>query len=215
MARAAMIALGSAAAINPIILIAAAIAGAAYLIYKNWEPLKKFFTGLWVHITAKFRQIVDSVWNLGAEIYEAGKNIFKELARGLIATAMLPIRPIIWAVEKIRGMFPSSPAKWGPLVDLHKVDIMGQVARGVNPTPLQIAMNSGVNTAVRGPLGMNSPAPVASAGGGGTVNFSPVINVTGGGAQTKMDVMQALKQYMPEFERLIRERSRVQERAAY
>jgi len=215
--RSAMIAMGIAAAANPIGLIITAIALGALLIYKYWGPIKEFFTGLWVHINAVFTQIGDTVKNLlGNTMFEAGKNIFAELARGLFLGAGLPLKPIFWAVEKIRGMFPSSPAKWGPLSDLHKVDIMGQVARGVKAAPLRAAVTMGVNTAVRGPLGMNSPSPspVAS-GGGGTVNFSPVINVTGGGAQTKMDVMQALKQYMPEFERLIQNRQRVQERAAY
>jgi len=32
---------------NPIGLAVAAIAGAAYLIYQNWEPIKAFFSGLW------------------------------------------------------------------------------------------------------------------------------------------------------------------------
>lgn len=44
---------------NPIILIGAAIAGAAYLIYKNWEPIKTFFSGLWSGISAGIGDAVD------------------------------------------------------------------------------------------------------------------------------------------------------------
>lgn len=36
--------------INPVTLAIAAIAGAAYLIYKNWEPIKKWFSNLWAGI---------------------------------------------------------------------------------------------------------------------------------------------------------------------
>ncbi|EHU1482458.1 phage tail tape measure protein [Acinetobacter baumannii] len=39
---------------NPIILVAMAIAGAAYLIYKNWEPIKGFFVGIWNTIKSAF-----------------------------------------------------------------------------------------------------------------------------------------------------------------
>ncbi|MBP4976388.1 phage tail tape measure protein [Acinetobacter baumannii] len=39
---------------NPIILVAMAIAGAAYLIYKNWEPIKGFFVGIWNTVKSAF-----------------------------------------------------------------------------------------------------------------------------------------------------------------
>ncbi len=39
---------------NPIILVAMAIAGAAYLIYKNWEPIKGFFVGIWNTVKTAF-----------------------------------------------------------------------------------------------------------------------------------------------------------------
>lgn len=46
--------LGRALLMNPIGLIITAIAGAAYLIYRNWEPLKAFFLGLWDEIKTGF-----------------------------------------------------------------------------------------------------------------------------------------------------------------
>ncbi|CUR79994.1 phage tail tape measure protein [Achromobacter xylosoxidans] len=39
---------------NPIVLAVAAIAGAAYLIYQYWTPIKAFFSGLWAQVTAAF-----------------------------------------------------------------------------------------------------------------------------------------------------------------
>lgn len=47
-------AIGLALTANPIGVAVAAIAGAAYLIYRNWEPIKGFFLGLWGEIKAGF-----------------------------------------------------------------------------------------------------------------------------------------------------------------
>lgn len=50
----AILFIGRALLMNPIGLAVTAIAGAAYLIYKNWEPIKRFFLGLWAEIKAGF-----------------------------------------------------------------------------------------------------------------------------------------------------------------
>ncbi len=39
---------------NPFVLAAVAIAGVAYLIYSNWEPISSFFSGLWADIQSMF-----------------------------------------------------------------------------------------------------------------------------------------------------------------
>jgi hypothetical protein len=41
---------------NPIVLLITAIAVAAYLIYKNWEPIKAFFSDLWDSVTEVFNR---------------------------------------------------------------------------------------------------------------------------------------------------------------
>ncbi|MEX0140976.1 phage tail protein [Massilia sp. LMS1-1-1.1] len=46
--------LGRVFMLNPIGLAVTAIAGAAFLIYKYWEPIKGFFTGVWSHVKTAF-----------------------------------------------------------------------------------------------------------------------------------------------------------------
>ncbi|WP_254677880.1 phage tail tape measure protein [Enterobacter sp. IF2SW-B1] len=55
---------GRALLLNPIGLAVTAIAGGAYLIYKNWEPLKKWFTDLWADITATFDAAIGKIVGL-------------------------------------------------------------------------------------------------------------------------------------------------------
>ncbi|UZH19572.1 phage tail tape measure protein [Klebsiella pneumoniae] len=55
---------GRALLMNPIGLAVTAIAGAAYLIYRNWEPLKKWFTDLWADITATFDAAIGKIIGL-------------------------------------------------------------------------------------------------------------------------------------------------------
>lgn len=50
--------IGRALLMNPIGLAITAIAGAAYLIYENWDKLKPWFTALWDDIVAKFETAV-------------------------------------------------------------------------------------------------------------------------------------------------------------
>ncbi|SDG19510.1 phage tail tape measure protein [Sulfitobacter delicatus] len=55
----AVLFLGRALIANPIGLIIAAIAGAAYLIYQNWEPIAGFFADVWGRVT----DAVSSAWS--------------------------------------------------------------------------------------------------------------------------------------------------------
>lgn len=55
----AVLFLGRALIANPIGLIIAAIAGAAYLIYQNWEPIAGFFSDVWGRVT----DAVSSAWS--------------------------------------------------------------------------------------------------------------------------------------------------------
>lgn len=100
-------ALGMFVAANPIVLAIAAIAIAAALIYKYWDPIKAFFVRLWDGIKVVFAQF----WNwakgvllsfgpikLIAENWDLVKDYFKDLWDGVTAVfawAWSQIKPIV------------------------------------------------------------------------------------------------------------------------
>ncbi|HBC94391.1 MAG TPA: hypothetical protein DCZ10_16200 [Pelotomaculum sp.] len=109
-------ALNAAAAMIPLlpfIAIGATVAALAYLIIKNWEPLKDFFSKLWTSITdtcksnfdalAKgwedFKQTMANLWNdikTGAEkVWDKLKEFFDRWGKDIILVA---VGPAGWAV---------------------------------------------------------------------------------------------------------------------
>lgn len=202
---------------NPIVLIIVGIATAALLIYKYWGPISGFFKNLWEKQKAILRGAWEFIKSFASKFYSAGKEIFLQLGRGMLSTFFYPVKLAAQLGEKIRGFFPHSPAKWGPLKDLHKTDIFGQVARGLNPAPLKAEITRGLTIATSQPQNSATPAPVANAyqnSSNNNVTFAPVINMAGSG-DAKTDIIAALKQYESEFLRFMKNAQRKEARAAY
>uniref|UniRef100_UPI003450094D phage tail tape measure protein n=1 Tax=Salmonella enterica TaxID=28901 RepID=UPI003450094D len=123
----AFIWLGRALLMNPVGLTITAIAGAAYLLYRYWEPISGFFAGVWERIKTAFdggiagvtRLILD--WSplglfyrafasvldwfgieLPASFSEFGGNILDSLINGILNA--LPF--LNGAIEKIKALIP-------------------------------------------------------------------------------------------------------------
>lgn len=119
--------LGRALLMNPIGLTISAIAGAAYLIYRYWEPVSTFFSGIWARIQAVFTGAMTSLTNLilnwsplelfssafasvldwfGIELPTSfsafGNNILDSLINGILNA--LPFLNSV--IEKIKGLIP-------------------------------------------------------------------------------------------------------------
>ncbi len=93
-------ALGMAVMSNPIGLAITGIAGAAFLIYKYWEPIKGFFSGLWTSIQGAFGGFWE--WSKGwfGGMWESIKGFF-----GGIWNAVVPAIFGLW--DKIKDWFGS------------------------------------------------------------------------------------------------------------
>ncbi|NHQ90273.1 phage tail protein [Janthinobacterium lividum] len=135
--------LGRAFFMNPIGIAVTLIAGAAYLIYKNWEPIKAFFAGLWSDVKAAFASGFVGVnglianWSPLGLLYRAFAGVlgwfgialpakFTDFAAGIrerIATALAPLAGFftgIWSQIKMAfaggiGGVSALIANWTPL----------------------------------------------------------------------------------------------------
>lgn len=180
-----MMIVGRALLTNPLFLAIGLLAGAAYLVYKNWEPISQFFGDLWAGIKETMAPVVDwvmarfdefSAWL--APWVKAAKDIFNGLWEG---------------VKKVFGWI------------IEKLDkVMGAVKDGVEwmsekLEPAKGAYDSAVSTAsdwiekgvnwFSGTEPVRADAPVVprslpatpiarAAGGAGVQNQQVTINVT-------------------------------------
>ncbi len=160
---------------NPIGLIATAIAFAGYLIYKNWNKVK----GLWDSLKSKlsaFTSWLSANWKKALSVFlyinpitapmvafqklisllksvnlfEAGRRIILSLWEGMKSVALKPVETIKDIAQKIRNFLPFSPAKEGPLKDLHKTGfkLIQTIATSITPIPLIKALSNALNVAI-------------------------------------------------------------------
>ena len=90
---------------NPItwvVIAIAALAGAAYLIYKHWEPIKAFFVDLWDTITDAFMRAWDAI-----------SPLVDKISAVMNSSAVLKYSPIGMAVNGVRSLMSSDDAAPG------------------------------------------------------------------------------------------------------
>lgn len=93
---AGMKALGAAALANPVVLVIAAIAAGVYLIYKNWDGIVDYFSGVWSRIKAVFEvNFFDGLIQLYLESWQA-------LGNGIIG--VIKNIPLIRDLDIVKNM---------------------------------------------------------------------------------------------------------------
>ncbi|HXS18933.1 MAG TPA: hypothetical protein VN764_17155, partial [Polyangiaceae bacterium] len=188
---------------NPITWIVVGVALAALVIYKYWEPISGFFTGLWSDIVgawnaapAFFSELWNSIpimvsdamqgvlnWLGSFSLFQAGANVLGTLVDGIQSMASAPVNAVLDVVTKVRRLLPFSPAKDGPLRDLHKVKLVETIAGAVRPQPLVTAMRgaalAGMAAVTSVPMAELSPMPSGSmlAGRGGVSGMSGGLSI--------------------------------------
>ena len=164
------------------LIIGVALIAAGVLIYKNWDKIKTFFG------------------NALAWIKETGSKIPQMLADGIKATIMMPYNLANTMVEKVRNLLPFSPAKEGPLRDLHKIKLVETIAATIKPAPLVNATSNALSSFA----GMSSPKPQAQGASGGSINYSPTINISGAASERdRASFAEQLRAHSAELERML------------
>ena len=97
---------------------------------------------------------------------------------------------------------PFSPAKTGPLKDLHRIKIMETIAATIKPMPVIKAMQ-----AATGGIRSQGGRIGGSGGGGIFINYNPTINLAGGSnSQISSDFAEQLRKNSDTLMRLIDEK---------
>lgn len=259
-ATAAFKTLDAATKANVIIAIITAIAMIAFLIYENWDSIKKFFINLWAklkeifwkaiawvkewgilflgpigfiikywhqivtffekiwnNVKQKFNDFISFVRSIPSKMFEAGKNIVKSIWEGIKAFANKPIDAIKGIVKKIRDHLPFSPAKEGPLRDIHKIRLIETIAESMKPGPMVKAMRVTTAAAMVAASPMSAQGVPQRGGGGVTVNlnYSPTLNVNGGSPSAIADFRTELQKHSKDIYKMLQEELRKQGRTDF
>lgn len=113
--------------LNPIGLAVTAIAGAAYLIYKNWGPIKEWFANLWDGITKRFYAFIEPIKKALAEV----KDFFNSRGGNTLATVGANTNETMWQNDLL--IKPSQPIKAKPTTTVQQM--WGAPVINVHPSP--------------------------------------------------------------------------------
>lgn len=193
---------------NPITWIVLAIAGAAFLIYKNWAPISAFFVGIWNTIKTAFNGGIKGIsaliinWSPIGLFYSAfakvlswfgvdlpakftgfGAMILEGLKNGILSKVNAVKDAITGAVsgviEKAQGILRiNSPSK--VFMGLGNSTMHGMALGIANANGLPIAATSTATQGVVNTAAQTKPVKPISMGGGSAKSFvsNDTINIT-------------------------------------
>lgn len=179
------------------------------LIYKYWGPITEFFSGMWEKVKTLFNEWLVWVMNWPSKLIEVGGAIVDNIKNG-ISKKWESFKG--WFKDKLQGLrdfLPFSPAKTGPLKDIHRLKFVETIAQNIKPGPMLTAMRGVTAAMAVAAPSMIQPAsalamPRGSGGGGVTIQYSPTINLPAGStASQAQDFMAMMKQNQGELLRMV------------
>lgn len=118
----------------------------------------------------------------------------------------------------VRDKLPQSPAKTGPLSDIHRLKFSETIAKNIRAKPLSDAMNVALDTAISAePTRRQTPALLQpqNAATGTSINYSPTINITGGDPSARQDLLDMFRQHVDEIAAILDRRAAIRNRVSY
>lgn len=145
------------------------------------------------------------------KVFEFGRKIGDMLANGILSKLGKTKEAIAKHAQIIRDHLPHSPAKTGPLKDLHKVKIAETIAGTIKPLPIVSAMNKALNFAS---TPFNAKVGNLKTGGASViVHYSPTITISG--SESKEEFAKLLRQHKDEVVSIMKREKERQERVKY
>lgn len=163
-------------------------------------------------------QMLAAVVALPAKLFSAGQGMITQLVAGIQSMAPKATAAMTSVAQQMRNLLPFSPAKAGPLRDLHRVKLVETIAAGVRPAPLVAAMSrvaGAVAPALRGGIGRTALAGAAAGGGGMTLHYNPTVTIGSGSAQDREDFLGLLRDHKDELAELVNDHRESRARSSY
>ncbi len=191
---------------NPWIALATVAVGAAWMIYKNWDTVKEWFTTLWDNPTLALQQFCDGVKSKLGEAYDWIHNKWESISNFLSS-------PIFGSVnitasgqngQKIaQNAYGGIYGKGAFLTSFAERD--GESAIPHTPNKRNVGLLAATNAIMGNPLG------------GVNINatFNPQITVQGGTSDTAAQIDNLMTQKMREFEEMLKRIAAQQRRLSY
>jgi TP901 family phage tail tape measure protein len=188
-----------------------------------FDWFKKLFTpvedvgGAAEKMGVKFGKAIASIilklTSLIKKAFECGAKIGDMLTFGLLSKLGKVKEAIGKHAQIIRDHLPHSPAKTGPLKDLHKIKISETIASSIKPMPIISAMNNALSFKTNG---LRANVRVANGGNSSTViNYNPTITISGATQGVKDDFLAMLKKHKEEILNIVRKENERKMRLAY
>lgn len=229
---------------NPIGAIAlgvVALATATLLLWRNWRSVSAFikanplFSGVLAFLSPITALLTGSIAIVKAiarlDLSHAGRQMVNSLWVGMQSLAHKPIELMRRIAGKLRALLPFSPAKEGPLRDLHRIRIIETIAFGMQPWPMVNAMRRAAlltaaallpvagafNPALAGAVSLPQIAQLERVGLRRSANatapmsftYAPVLHIAAGTpAETVSAVRRLLDADRAELERLVADLAR-------
>ena len=191
---------------NPWIALATVAVGAAWMIYKNWDTVKEWFTTLWDNPTLALQQFCDGVKSKLGEAYDWIHNKRESISNFLSS-------PIFGSVnitasgqngQKVaQNAYGGIYGKGAFLTTFAERD--GESAIPHTPNKRNVGLLAATNAIMGNPLG------------GVNINatFNPQIAVQGGTSDTAAQIDNLMTQKMREFEEMLKRVAAQQRRLSY
>ena len=191
---------------NPWIALATVAVGAAWMIYKNWDTVKEWFTTLWDDPALALQQFCDGVKSKLGEAYDWIHNKWESISNFLSS-------PIFGSVnitasgqngQKVaQNAYGGIYGKGAFLTSFAERD--GESAIPHTPNKRNVGLLAATNAIMGNPLG------------GVNINatFNPQITVQGGSSDTAAQIDNLMTQKMREFEEMLKRVAAQQRRLSY